>query len=96
MVNRNIEEALNLVGMQVHGNQAVNTSYTKQVGHKFCPDANSWLVLAVLSSPSEIWDDSVDGPCRGSFCRIDHKQQFHEVVGVGERALYKEYVATAN
>ena len=38
MINRNIEETLFLVGMEVNGHQAVDASDAQQVGHKFSTD----------------------------------------------------------
>ena len=96
MVNWNVEEALNLIGMEVHGDKAVDTGNTKQVGNELCSDAHPWFVLAILSCPTEIGDDSIDTACRCPFGCVDHKQQLHEVVGVGESALHKEDVASTN
>ena len=96
MINGYIKETLNLVGMEVHGDKSVDTSYTKQVGNKFGSDAHSGFVFTILSRPTKIWDDSIDSACRRSLCRVDHKQQLHEVVGVGKRALHQEDVASAD
>ena len=80
MIDGNIKESLYLVGMQVHGDQTVDTSGTEQVGHKFCTDAHTRLVLPVLTCPSEIRDDSVDALCRSTLGGINHKQQLHQIV----------------
>ena len=73
MVNRNIEETLDLVGVQVHGNQTVDARHTQQVGNEFGSDANSWLVLPVLTCPTEVGDYCIDSACRCSFCGIYHE-----------------------
>ena len=38
MINRNIEETLFLISMEVNGHQAVDASDAQQVGHKFSTD----------------------------------------------------------
>ena len=38
MVYRNIEETLNLVGMQIHGDDSVGSGGDKQVAHQLCGD----------------------------------------------------------
>ena len=45
MVNRYVEEALNLVSMKIHGDNTVNTSYAQKVSHELCTDAYTWFVL---------------------------------------------------
>ena len=54
MVDWHIEESLNLVGMQIHRYHSVDTSNTQQVSHQLGANADTWFVLAVLTSPSEI------------------------------------------
>ena len=56
----NIEEALNLVCMEVHGDEAVDSGNAKQVGNQFSTDADTWLVLTVLTSPTEVRHNSDD------------------------------------
>ena len=63
MVYRNIEESLNLVCMKVHCDKTVDTCYTKKVSYKLGTDRNTWFVLAVLTSPTEIWDYSDNALC---------------------------------
>ena len=96
MIDGYIEESLNLVGMQVHRDDTVHTCHTEQVGNELGSDGYTWLVLAVLTSPSEIGDDSIDGAGRGSLGCVDHEQQLHQIVRVGEGALHEEDVASTN
>ena len=95
VVDGNVEEALLLVGMQVHGDEAVDAGHAEHVGHELGADGHAGLVLAVLTCPSEVGDDGVDGTCRGALGGINHQEQLHEVVAVGERALHEEDVAAA-
>ena len=80
MIYRNIEEALYLVGMQVHSNQTVYACHTQQVGNKFCTDADTRLVLSVLSRPSEVRYYGIDSLCRCPLGCINHQQQLHKIV----------------
>ena len=61
MVDRNIEEALNLVGMKVHRDDAIDAGSRQQVGYKLGTNAHTRLVLTILTSPSEVRDNGIDG-----------------------------------
>ena len=63
VVNGDVKESLNLVGMKVHGYEAVYTGYTKNIGYKLRADRNTGFILAVLSCPSEIWSNCDDALC---------------------------------
>ena len=80
MIHWHIEESLDLVSMQVHRNDTVDTSHTQKVGYEFGADTDTWLVLTILSGPSELGDDGIDGAGRGTLGGINHQQQFHQVV----------------
>ena len=45
---------------RVHGDEAVNSGNAKQVGNQFGTDADTWLVLTVLTSPTEVRHNSDD------------------------------------
>ena len=96
MVDGNVEEALNLVCMEIHRNHAIDTSSTQQVCHQFCANADTWFVLTILTRPSEIGDDSIDGTGRCTLGGINHQEQLHQIVRIGERALYEEDVASTD
>ena len=96
MVDRDVEESLNLIGMEVHGNHPVNAGHTQQISHQFGTDAYTGLVLTVLAGPAEIRNNGVDALGRGAFGGINHQQQLHQVVGVGEGALNEEDVTTTD
>ena len=60
MVDRNIEETLNLIGMEVHRDETVDAGYAEKISHEFGCDRNARFVLAVLTGPAEIRNDSDD------------------------------------
>ena len=93
MIHRHVEEALNLVGMQVHGDEAVYAGCAQQVCHQFCAYGHPWLVFSVLPCPAEVWDHSYNLVGRGALCRINHQQQLHQVVGIWESGLHQKNVA---
>ena len=63
MVDRDVEETLDLVGMKVHCDDAVGTSGGEEVGDKFSADCDTRLILTVLTCVAEIGHHAVD-TCR--------------------------------
>ena len=96
MVYRYVEEALDLISMKIHRDQTVDACCGKHVSHELGADAHTRFVFAILASPAEVGDDSDDVACRRALGSINHQQQLHEVVGVGEGALYEEDILTTN
>ena len=82
--------------MKVHGNHTVNTGCSQHIGHKFGGNRNTGLVLAVLTRPAEVRHYGYHGLGRSAFCRINHQEELHEVVAVGESALYEIDLAAAH
>ena len=95
MVDRYVEEALYLVGMEVHGDHAVYAGGGEQVAHELGGNRHAGLVLAVLAGPAEVGyhGDGALGRC--ALAGVDHQQQLHEVVAGGEGALYQVDFAAA-
>ena len=90
-IHGNVEETLNLVGMQVHGHHTVHACGHEQVGHQLGPDRYAGTVLAVLTRPAEVGHHGHDLVGRSTACGVDHHQQLHEVVRGRERRLDDEY-----
>lgn len=82
--------------MKIHGDQTVDAGDAEQVGNELGADRYTGLVLAVLAGPTEVGDDGHDAVGRCTFGGINHQQELHKVVGVRERGLYEEYVASAD
>ena len=80
VVGRNIEEALDLAGMQVERQNAVGTGFGDQIGDELGRDRRARTGFAVLAGIAEIGKDGRDAACRGSTEGVDHDQQFHQVV----------------
>ena len=74
MIDGNIKESLNLVGVQVHGNQPVDARCAQHIGHQLGTDGNTGFILAVLAGPSEIRHHCYDFIGRCSLGSINHQQ----------------------
>lgn len=96
VVHRDVEETLHLIGVQVHGHDAVGTGSGEQVGHQFGADGHPWLVFSVLPGVSEIGDNGGDVACGSAFGGINPQQQFHEVVMWLAGALDKKGVRASH
>jgi hypothetical protein len=98
VVHRDVEEALDLVGVQVDRQHALHADGLQHVGHHLGGDrTRAERGTAVLAGVAEIGDRGGDAPGRGALQRIDHHHQFHQVV-VGRVAgrLQDEDVAAAH
>ena len=88
MVDRHIKETLNLIRMQIHRDEPVQTGHTQQIRNHFRPNGDPRLIFPVLTRPSEIRNNGNDRMCRSTFGGIHHQQEFHQVVRIGECRLY--------
>lgn len=87
IVYRNVEESLDLAGMQIHGDDMVTSGSLQHVGHQFCCDRSSRFVFLVLASVREVGNHSSDSACRSRFTRVNHDQQLHQrIVDITRRS----------
>jgi hypothetical protein len=80
MIQRDIEEALDLRGVQVHGQDTVCAGSGEHIGDQLGGDGIPALSLPVLTGVTKVGDHSGDPSGRGTAASIDHHQQFHQVV----------------
>ena len=66
VVHRDIEEALDLRGVQVHRQDAVGAGGGDHVGHQLGGDGVAALGLAVLTGIAEVGDDGGDAAGGGA------------------------------
>ena len=71
---------LDLLGMKVHGQDAVGAGRDQEVRHELGGDGNARLVLAVLAGVAVEGEDRGDALGRGAAGRVQHDQQFHQVL----------------
>ena len=96
MIDRHLEEALDLIGVQVHGHHPVHTGGGEHVRHKLCSDGDPRLVLPILARHAEIRDHGHDPFRTCAACRIHHQQQFEKIVAGRKGALHDEDQFAAN
>src|SRR5664279_5004563 len=66
--------------MQIHGENAIYRGGLQQVCHKLRGDWFSGTTLLVLPRVPEPRDDSGHPPCRCQPCRLNHYEEFHQVL----------------
>jgi hypothetical protein len=93
VVDRYVEETLNLTGMEIHCDDVVATGGLEHIGHEFRCNGRTRLVLLVLAGVWEVWNHSSNAACRCGLACVDHDQQLHErIVDVAWRGgLQDEY-----
>ena len=93
VVHRDVEEALDLVGVQVHSQHPVGPRPGDQVGHQLGGDGVTGLGLAILPGVAKVGDDGGDPAGAGPPEGVDHDQQLHQVVvHRGAGGLHHEHV----
>ena len=80
MIHRNVEKPLQLLRMQVHGEQTIHPGGGDKVGHELGRDRHARLVFAVLTRVAKKRNDRRDPRGTGAACRIDQDEQFHQVM----------------
>ncbi len=75
-----IKEALDLGGVQIHAKNAVGARLRDQIRDQFGGDGDASLILAVLPSVAVIGDDGGDSLGARATKRVDHRQEFHQVL----------------
>ena len=94
MVDGYVEEALYLVRVEVHRYQAVDACNRQQVGHELRTYRDARLVFTVLACPAKVRYNSHDAFGRRALGGVNHQQQLHQVVRVGEGGLNQEHVCS--
>ena len=97
MVDGDIEEALDLLSVEIDGEDAVGTGSGQEVGDQLSRDGHAGLVLTILTGIAEEWNDRGDAGGRSAAQGINHDEQLHDaVVGWHARGLNDEDIATAD
>ena len=90
IVNGNVEKALDLSGVQIHGHDPVRPCRRDEIGHQFGADRHARLDLPVLPCVSVIGDNCRYPLRRGPFQGIHDDQEFHEIVVHGARCRLQD------
>jgi hypothetical protein len=80
VVDRDVEEALDLRGVEVHSNDVVAAGGLKHVSHQAGGDGSAGFVLLVLASVGEVGQDGGDAAGRGRLASVDHDEQLHDSI----------------
>lgn len=80
IVNRNVEEALNLACVKVHGDDMIAASSLEHVGHQLGGDRSTALVFLILARVGEVGDDGCDTASGGRLASVYHDEKLHEPV----------------
>jgi hypothetical protein len=80
VVDRALEEALHLAGVEVDGDDMVNASNVHQVGNHAGGDGSTVTLLLGLARVGEVGHDGRDGLGRASLASSDHDEQLHDIV----------------
>ena len=80
IVGRDVEEALDLAGVEIDRKDSIGASNGDQIGDELGGNGGPRAGLPVLSGIAEIGDDGGDPLGRGAAKRVDADQQFHQIV----------------
>jgi hypothetical protein len=98
VIDGNIEEALDLRGVQVDKQRAVGACRRQQVGDELGADGHARAVFAILAGVPVVGNHHRDPGRRGPLERIDHNEQFHQVLvhriagGLHHKNIYAAHV----
>ena len=80
MIYRNVEEALDLRRVEIHGKHSVDAGGGEQIGDQLGGDRHAWLVFAVLSGIAEKRHHRGDPLRAGAAGGVHHDQELHQIV----------------
>lgn len=80
LIDWDVEEALDLRGVQVHAEHPIGAGGLQEVGHQTRPDADARLILLVTTRVWEAGQDGGDATGRSTLERVDHEEGLHEAV----------------
>jgi len=80
VVDGEVEKALDLAGVQVHGDHMVAAGDGEHVSDELGGDGRAALVLFVHACVWITWDDGGDAAGRGALARGNEYEELHEVI----------------
>ena len=84
LIDGDVEEALDLAGVQVHGEQTVRARGLDQVREQPGRDRHTGLIFLIAPAIGVVRHDGGHAPCRCPLHGIDHDQKLHDA-GVDRR-----------
>ena len=80
MIHRYVEEALNLGSVEIHRQHAVRAGGGDKIGNQLGRNRVAGFRLAVLAGITHVRNNRRNAGSRRALERIDHDQQFHQIV----------------
>jgi hypothetical protein len=80
VIDWDVEKALNLLRVQVHGQDTVRASGDEEIGHELGGDGDAGLIFAVLAGIAVKGQDGGDASRAGTPHSIDHDEHFHQMM----------------
>lgn len=80
VVDGNVKKALNLAGVQIHGDHMVAAGDSEHISNELGGDGGATLVLFVHACVWITWDDGGDAAGRSALARGDEYEELHEVI----------------
>ena len=97
VVGRDVEEALDLAGVEIERQHAVDARMGDEIGHQFGRDRRARGGFPILPGIAEIGDHRGDAAGRGAAQGVADDQQFHQViVGRKRGRLDDEHILAAH
>src|SRR5213079_2371721 len=79
MINRDVEEALHLLRVQIHGEHSAHARRVQQVGDQLGRDRDARLIFTILAGISKKWNDRCNPIRACAPRRVHHDEQLHQV-----------------
>ena len=83
IVSGNIKKALNLASVQINGQHPVGARLGNEIGNELGRNGRARSGLPILTRIAEIGQNGCNALGRRTAQRVDHDQQFHQIVICG-------------
>ena len=80
VIHRDVEEALDLCGVQVHSQDTVSAGSGDHIGNQLSGDGIAALGLTILTGVAEVGNDGGNTAGGSTAASVDHNQQLHQMV----------------
>ena len=80
MIHGDVEESLDLSGMEVHGNHAIGTSGGDKIGHELGANGSAALMFLILAGVAEVGHYGGDPSGGGPTDTVEHDKELDHVI----------------
>ena len=97
MIDRHVKKTLDLISVQIHRDNAVNTGGLQQIGDEPAGDRLARRGFFVLTAVGKMRKDDVDRAGGSAFAGVDGDEQLHDVViHIGGGSLHQINLVSAD